>query len=247
MGRLNDQIALVTGASRGIGRAIALELAREGADVALNYHANEALAAEVAREAAQHGGRVMLARADIGNSQEARGLIQRVVDEWGRLDILVNNAGINRDHTLRKLTDEEWLEVINTDLNSVFFCTSAAVPVMIKQNRGRIINISSMIGQGGNIGQSNYGAAKGGIIGFTKSAALELARNNITVNAVCPGFTHTDMMVKVPENIQEQLRAKIPLGRFAEPEEVARAVVFLAADGDYITGQQLNINGGMYV
>jgi len=264
-GELEGQVALVTGASRGIGRAVALELARAGAKVALNYRRGEAEARAVLEEVAALGGEVarvrggaavratpvadkaMLVPADVGKSEEARDMVGKVVAHWGRLDILVNNAGITKDRTLRKLTDEDWLAVINNNLNSVFYCTSAAAPVMIQQNYGRIINISSLIAQTGAIGQANYGAAKGGTIAFTKTAALELAKYNVTVNAVVPGYTATDMFADVPAEIQAQIKARIPLGRFAQPEEIARVVRFLAAEGAYITGQQINVNGGLYM
>jgi acetoacetyl-CoA reductase/3-oxoacyl-[acyl-carrier protein] reductase len=247
MGRVDGKVALVTGASRGIGRAIALELAREGATVALNYQSNEAKAREVAEEIAKIGGSCMLARANLADSQEARGLIKRVVDQFGRLDVLVNNAGITRDKSLRKMTDQDWTEVIQTNLNGVFFCTSAAIPVMVAQNFGRIVNIGSMNGQVGAFGQANYSASKGAIIAFTKTAALELAKANITVNVIAPGFTLTEMVAKIPDNIQDQIKTRIPMGRFAKPEEIARTVTFLVADGDYITGQTIGINGGAYM
>jgi acetoacetyl-CoA reductase/3-oxoacyl-[acyl-carrier protein] reductase len=174
-------------------------------------------------------------------------MVKRVLDNFGRLDVLVNNAGITRDRSMRKLTDEDWMEVINTNLNSVYFCTTAAMETMIAQKYGRIINISSFVGQAGNFGQANYSASKGGIIAFTKTAAIELAKYNVTVNALAPGFTLTDMLAKVPENVQDQIKAKIPMGRFGMPEEIAKAVLFLAAEGDYITGQQINVNGGVYM
>ncbi len=189
----------------------------------------------------------MLAQANIGNEEEVQAMVQRAVEELGRLDILVNNAGITRDKSLRKLTAQDWLEVINTNLNSAFFCTSAALTAMIEQQYGRIVNISSFVGQAGNYGQANYAASKAGLIGFTKSAALELAKYNITVNVIAPGFTETEMFAQVPENIQTQIKARIPLGRYGRPEEIARAVLFLVTDGDYITGQQININGGVYI
>lgn len=247
MGRLDNKIALVTGASRGIGRAIATILAREGAAVALNYRSGEAEARAVADDIATFGGQTMLAQGNVSDKTEAREMVKRVVEHYGRLDVLVNNAGITRDRSMRKLTDEDWLEVINTNLNSVYYCTSAAMEGMIAQKYGRIINISSYVGQAGNFGQANYAASKGGIIAFTKTAAIELAKYNITVNALAPGFTLTDMLAKVPDNVQDQIKAKIPMGRFGLPEEVAKAVLFLAADGDYITGQQINVNGGVYM
>ncbi len=247
MGRLDGKTALVTGASRGIGRAIAIELAREGAKVAINYQSSDAKAQEVADEIKRLGSSCILAKADLSNPQEARAMVQRVADEFTHLDILVNNAGITRDAMLRKLTDEAWVEVIQTNLNACFFCTSAAIPVMTAQSYGRIINISSMNGQVGAIGQANYSASKGGIIAFTRTCAVELAKSGITVNTVSPGYTETDMFARVPNDIQTQIKAKIPLGRFAQPEEIAKAVIFLAADGDYITGQQINVNGGAYM
>jgi len=247
MGRLDGKIAIVTGASRGIGRAIALELAREGAKVAVNYQSNEALAQAVAAEIKAGGGECLLAQANVAVADEARALVKKVVDHWGRLDILVNNAGITRDSSLRKMTDQNWLDVIQTNLNAVFFCTTAAMQPMVAQKYGRIINISSMNGQAAAFGQANYSASKGGIIAFTKTAALELAKSGVTVNVVAPGFTLTDMLSKVPEDVANQIKARIPLGRFGMPEEMAKAVTFLAADGDYITGQQINVNGGAYM
>jgi acetoacetyl-CoA reductase len=247
MGRLDGRIALVTGASRGIGRTIAQELAREGAKVAINFNSSEALAQEVANGIRAGGGECMLARGNVGNPDDARSVIKTVVDAWGRLDILVNNAGITRDKSLRKMTDQDWLDVIQTNLSSVFYCTSAAMQPMLAQKYGRIVNISSMNGQMASFGQANYSASKGGIIAFTKTAALELAKSGVTVNVVAPGFTSTDMLSMVPEDVQTQIKARIPIGRFAMPEEIAKAVIFLAADGDYITGQQINVNGGAYM
>src|SRR5215472_2834548 len=247
MGRLEGKTALVTGASRGIGRAIVVELAREGAKVALNYQSNDGAAKEVADKINQSGGACVLAKANLADPKEARAMVKRVAEQFGHLDILVNNAGITRDKQIGKMTDEEWQEVIQTNLNGCFYCTSAAIPIMTAQSFGRIVNVASMNGQVGAFGQANYSASKGGVIAFTRTAALELARSNITVNCVVPGYTETDMFAKVPGDIQAQIKAKIPLRRFAQPAEIARAVVYLVTDGDYVTGQQINVNGGAYM
>ena len=241
------QVAIVSGSSRGIGRAIALELARRGMAVVVNYRSAQAEAQAVAAEVRTLGVDCLCLQADVADPDQARGLIREVQAQWGRIDVLVNNAGITRDKTLRKLTDDDWLQVINTNLGSVYYCTSAAMPIMIEQNYGRIINISSYVGQAGNFGQANYGASKGGIIAFTKTAALELARYGITVNAIAPGFTETEMLSKVPPDVQDKIRARIPMGRFGKPEEVAKVVAFIATEADYITGQQINVNGGVYM
>jgi NAD(P)-dependent dehydrogenase (short-subunit alcohol dehydrogenase family) len=245
MKRLEGKIAFVTGGSRGIGRASVLALAAEGAKVAICYHAHEDAAVAVQKEIIGNGGEALVVQADIAVSAQIRAAIQHVLDQWGRIDILVNDAAITHDKTLRKMTDEEWQEVINADLSGVFYAMSAVIPAMIENKFGRIINISSYTGHYGNFGQANYGAAKAGVIGLTKTAALELARYNITVNAICPGYTETDMMATIPSNIREQLTAKIPVGRFAQPEEIAWGVTFLAADTGFVTGQELGINGGM--
>ncbi|MCU0494100.1 MAG: 3-oxoacyl-[acyl-carrier-protein] reductase [Chloroflexaceae bacterium] len=247
MGRLDGKVAIVTGAAKGIGRAIAVEMAKEGAKVVINYNSSEAAAQEVADEIAKFGGTTMVIQANVSVADEARGMVKKVLDNWGRVDVLVNNAGITRDKSLRKMTDEDWVSVVDNNLNGVYYCTTAVMNPMIEQKFGRIINISSYVGQGGNFGQANYGASKGGIIAFTKTAALELARYNITVNSLAPGFTLTDMLSKVPDQVQDQIKARIPMGRFGMPEEMAKAVVFLAADADYITGQQINVNGGVYM
>ena len=247
MSRLTGKTALVTGASRGIGRAIAIALGKEGAAVAVNSHANEAKAKEVADEITAGGGTAMLVQADVAVAAEARDMVKKVLDAWGHLDILVNNAGITRDKSLKKLDDDSWLQVIQTNLNGCFFTTSAALQPMLEKGFGRIINVSSMNGQIPAYGQANYSASKGGVIAFTKTAALELAKSNITVNTVAPGFTETDMFAGIPEKVQEQIKQRIPMGRFGKPEEIAKAVVFLATDGDYITGQQINVNGGAFM
>jgi acetoacetyl-CoA reductase/3-oxoacyl-[acyl-carrier protein] reductase len=190
----------------------------------------------------------MLVPGDVTSKEEAYGVVQGVLDAWKRLDILVNNAGITRDKSLRKMADDEWADVTNVNLNGTYYCTSAALPAMMEQKFGRIINIvGSYTGKAGEFGQANFVGGKGSISTFTKSVALEMAKYNITINTVAPGFTRTEMLAKVPEKILEQIRLKIPLQRFAQPAEVAKAAAFLAADGDYITGQQLNVNGGLYM
>jgi acetoacetyl-CoA reductase len=247
MSRLEGRTALVTGASRGLGRAIALKLAEDGARVALNFRTGEVQAREVADRIRAGGGTALLFRADVGVKEEARRLVAAVLEQFGHLDILVNNAGITRDRSMRKLTDEDWTEVIRTNLDSVYYCTSAALKPMIERKYGRVVNISSFVGQAGNFGQANYSASKGGVIAFTKSVAIEVAKHNVTVNAIAPGFTETDMLAKVAPDVREQILSKIPMGRFGQPDDIARAVAFLCAEGDYITGQQINVNGGVYM
>jgi acetoacetyl-CoA reductase len=244
---LTEKVVLVTGGSRGIGRAICLELASRGATVAINYRQSRALAENLGEEIRHCGEECDVFQADVSDHTQARRLVQDVLDRFHHLDVLVNNAGITRDRSFRKLSDEDWLQVIETNLNSAFYCTSAALPGMIERNYGRIVYIASFVGQAGNFGQVNYAASKGGVIAMTKALALEVAKYKITVNAVAPGFTGTDMVSAVPGEIQEQLKARIPLHRFAEPEEIAKAVAFLICDGDYITGQQINVNGGIYM
>jgi acetoacetyl-CoA reductase len=244
---LKGKVALVTGASRGIGRAIAIELANRGAAVAINYRSDAAHAESAAKEIQEMGGECIVIQGDVSKKEEARSIVQQVLDKWLRLDILVNNAGITRDKTMKKMTDEDWEEVISVNLNGTFYTTSAALPAMMNQRFGRIINISSLVGQSGAFGQANYSASKGGIIAFTKTIALESAKYNITANAIAPGYTSTDMMAAIPEDVAAKIKSKIPLGRFAEPEEVAKAAAFLVADADYITGQELNVNGGVHM
>lgn len=245
--QLDGQVAIVTGASRGIGRACAKELAGCGAAVVVNYFQSEAPAKELVESITGGGGKAIAVKAEVGKPDEVNAMVEKTMSEFGRIDILVNNAGVNRDRTLRRMTADEWNEVINTDLNSAFYCTSAVLPHMIERNYGRIINMSSIIGQMGNLGQSNYAAAKAGLIAFSKSAAQELARFNITVNAMCPGFVETDMVIALTDEVKAALIAKIPIGRFGKPEEVASFVRYLCTEGDWITGQQFNPNGGMYM
>jgi acetoacetyl-CoA reductase len=244
---LAGKVALITGASRGIGRAIALELASRGATVAVNCRSNVMRAGEVRDEIVHLGGTSEVFQGDVSDRIEARGLIQDVIGVYERIDVLVNNAGITRDKSIRKMTDGDWIEVIETNLNSAFYCTSAALPMMIERNYGRIVNISSFIGQAGSFGQANYAASKGGLIAFTKVLALELAKYNITANVIAPGFTETDMLEHVPFDIMEQIKQRIPMHRLALPEEIAMAAAFLICDGDYVTGQQINVNGGIYM
>src|SRR5450631_3579807 len=247
MKALEGRRALVTGAARGIGRAIALALAAEGADIAINYQSSEADARSLADELAKMGRKTLLFKGDVGERSTWNSMIEKIKESWGGLDILVNNAGITRDKTLRKMTDDDWLAVLNTNLNACYFGVSAVMPLMLEHKYGRIINISSFVGQAGNFGQANYAASKGGIIAFTKTAAMELAKYNVTCNALAPGFTETGMLAKVPEPVRATILARIPMGRFGKPEEIAKAVLFLAAHGDYITGQQINVNGGVYM
>ncbi|MFP5235042.1 MAG: 3-oxoacyl-ACP reductase family protein [Acidobacteriota bacterium] len=244
---LADKVVLVTGGSRGIGRAICKELSVRGATVAVDYRQSRLLAEDLRDEIRNCGQGCEIFQGDVSEGKQARKLVQDVLECFHHIDVLVNNAGITRDRSFRKMTDQEWLEVIETNLNSAFYCTSAVLPVMIERNFGRIVNMTSFCGQMGNFGQVNYCASKGGLIAMTKALAQELAKYNITVNAIAPGFTRTDMVAAIPPEIQEQLRSRIPMHRFAEPEEIAKAVAFVICDGDYITGQQINVNGGIYM
>lgn len=244
---LQGRVALVTGGSRGIGAEIAKELAQHGATVVINYVSNAERAEQVVSEIYEYNPNISAIQGDVTKSEDIRSLYDHILEAHGTIDILINNAGITRDVRFLHMTEEEWSDVISTNMNSLFHMTKQFLPQMIEQNFGRIINISSIIGQSGGFGQTNYSAAKAGMIGFTKSLALETARYNITVNAVCPGYTFTDMVAAVPEKVQEKITAKIPKGRFGTPAEVAKAVRFLTVDGDYITGQCINVNGGMYM
>ena len=247
MANLDGAVAVVTGASRGLGRAIAEELANGGAKVVVNYSRSKEPAEEVVSQISENGSEAIAVQADVSDAEQAQRLIDESIEQFGRIDILVNNAGINRDKTLKKLTIEDWDVVVQTDLNSAFYTVHAALPQMMEQESGCIINMSSFIGQAGNVGQANYAAAKAGLLGFTKTAAQEFARYGITVNAICPGFIETDMVADIPDEAKEKLLKTVPLGRFGKPEEVARAARYLVEDGDYITGQSLDINGGVYI
>ena len=244
--KLEGKKALVTGASRGIGRAIALALAAEGADIAVNYAGNQAAAEAVAAEIEAMGCKAIIIQADISSNEAATAMVEQVAKEFGRVDILVNNAGITRDGLLMRMKEADWDAVLTTNLKGVFNCTKAAIKYMMKQKAGHIVNISSVVGVNGNAGQANYAAAKAGVIGFTKATAKELAARGITVNAVAPGFIQTDMTAVLNEKQVEAMQATIPLKRLGEPEDIAKAVVFLASDdANYITGQTLNVDGGM--
>ncbi|MEH2118648.1 3-oxoacyl-[acyl-carrier-protein] reductase [Nostoc sp.] len=242
---LQDKVAIVTGASRGIGRAIAIELASQGAIAIINYTSSSAAAEAVVTEITDAGGQAIAIQADVSKIEQVDALVNTVIEKFSRVDILVNNAGINRDTLLLRLKPEDWQAVIDLNLTGVFLCTRTVSKIMLKQRSGRIINITSVAGQIGNPGQSNYSAAKAGVIGFTKSVAKELATRGITVNAVAPGFIITDMTSNL--NNSEDILKYIPLGRFGQPEEVAGMVRFLAADtaAAYITGQVFNVDGGM--
>ena len=246
-GALDGQVAVVTGASRGIGRACAIALAAEGASVVVNYASNAEAAHGCRRAIEDLGGKALVVRADISNADEAKALIEQAEQEFGKVDILVNNAGINRDRTIQRMSTEEWDEVIQTDLSSIFYTTNAVIGGMRERNYGRIINMSSIIGQTGNLGQANYAAAKAGMVAFTKTAAKEFARFGITVNAICPGFIETEMVSALSDEIKETLLAQIPAGRFGTAEEVAATVRFLCTDGAFYTGAQLSLNGGQYM
>ena len=244
--KLKGRTALVTGGSRGIGRAVAIALADEGADVAINYVSSETAARDVAEHIKKMGRRAMLAQADVSDYPDTFRMAQDVVREFGHLDILVNNAGINSDKTFTKMDHASWRKVLGTNLDGVFNCTKVFVDQMLSQGYGRVVNMTSVIGQIGNFGQANYAASKAGVAAFTKSLAKELAGKGVTVNAVAPGFIETEMVASIPDKVKERLLAQIPLHRFGTAEEVARAVVYIvSSDGDYITGAELSINGGL--
>lgn len=247
MTELQNKVAIVTGGSRGIGSSIALELAKNGVKIVINYNSRSDAAEKMVAEINELGVEALAVQADVSVSSDAEKLINAAVEHFGKVDILINNAGITRDSTFKKLSEEDWRKVIDVNLSSVYNTTSVALPHLLDSDAGRVINISSIIGQAGGFGQTNYAAAKAGLIGFTKSLALELAKSNVTVNAICPGFIGTEMVQAIPEKILEGIVAKVPQKRLGKPEEIARGVVYLCKDGGYITGQQLNINGGLYM
>ncbi|NJO39356.1 MAG: 3-oxoacyl-[acyl-carrier-protein] reductase [Cyanobacteria bacterium CRU_2_1] len=242
--RLSNQVAVVTGASRGIGRAIAFAFAAEGANVVVNYASSSKAAEAVVAEIVEKGGNAIALQADVAQADQVDALFNAVMEKWGRIDVLVNNAGIARDALVLRMKLEDWQTVIDLNLTGVFLCTRAVSKIMLKQRAGRIINLTSVVGEMGNPGQANYSASKAGVIGFTKSVAKELASRGITVNAVAPGFITTDMTADLKA---DDILKFIPLGRYGQPEEVAGLIRFLAADpaAAYITGQIINVDGGM--
>jgi len=244
---LKDKVALVTGASRGIGRAVALELARAGAEVAVNFSASEEGAKEVARAIESLGRKAFPVKFDVADPEAVAEGVKAVEETFGRIDILVNNAGITRDALLVRMKEEDWDRVLAVNLKGAFLVTKAVLAGMMKRRWGRIINVSSVVAFSGNPGQTNYAASKAGLLGFSRSLALEVARRGITVNVVAPGFIETDMTAALPEKAREALLSQVPMGRAGTPEEVAHAVVFLASDkASYITGTVIHVNGGLW-
>ncbi|HGX1556586.1 TPA: 3-oxoacyl-[acyl-carrier-protein] reductase [Staphylococcus aureus] len=240
--------ALVTGASRGIGRSIALQLAEEGYNVAVNYAGSKEKAEAVVEEIKPKGVDSFAIQANVADADEVKAMIKEVVSQFGSLDVLVNNAGITRDNLLMRMKEQEWDDVIDTNLKGVFNCIQKATPQMLRQRSGAIINLSSVVGAVGNPGQANYVATKAGVIGLTKSAARELASRGITVNAVAPGFIVSDMTDALSDELKEQMLTQIPLARFGQDTDIANTVAFLASDkAKYITGQTIHVNGGMYM
>ena len=245
---LDGQVALVTGASRGIGEVIAVRLAEAGANVAVSYHTGAESAQQIVAKISENHREAIALGGDVSQEEDAKLLVSQVVDHWGRIDILVNNAGITRDKLLMRMSAEDWDEVLNINLRGAFLCTRYAIPHMVKQRYGRVVNTSSIVGLSGNPGQTNYAASKAGLIGFTKATAREVASRNITVNAVAPGYITTSMVEHMPPDLQKNILERIPMGRFGTPEDVAETVVFLCTEAaGYITGQAISIDGGLAV
>ncbi|MBX9669514.1 MAG: 3-oxoacyl-ACP reductase FabG [Candidatus Obscuribacterales bacterium] len=243
--KLKDQVAIITGSGRGIGRSIAEALLRAGAKVVIS-DINEETCNKTAQELKEHGGETLGLVCDVTKSASVEALVEQVVKEWGRIDILVNNAGITRDNLMMRMSEDEWQAVIDTNLTSAFKVSKPILKVMSKQRSGRIINIASTTGVHGNFGQVNYAAAKAGLIGFTKTIAIEYASRNITCNAIAPGFIDTDMTRKLSEEIIKGILDKVPLKRMGTPDDIANAVLFFAGPAAYVTGQVLEVNGGLY-
>jgi 3-oxoacyl-[acyl-carrier protein] reductase len=245
---LEGKVAVVTGGTRGIGRAIALDLAANGADVALNYRKSVDLAAELAETIRRMGRRALVIQADVSSFGDAQAMVQQVLDGFGRLDILINNAGMNWDGVVWKMTEEQWDRVIEVDLKGTFNYTRAATPIFRDQRAGKIVNITSINGLRGKFGQTNYSAAKAGVIGFTKACARDLGRYGVNVNSVAPGLIETEMVKEAPETVREMALAEIVLGRLGLPEEVAYVVTFLCTEkARHITGQVIQVDGGQYI
>ncbi len=243
---LSDKVAVVTGGSRGIGRAVCLRLASQGAKVIVNFVGNQAAAEETVKAITDAGGTAEYLKFNVADAAEVEAAFKKILDDHGRVDILVNNAGITRDTLLMKMKEAQWDEVMNTNLKGAFLCTKSVTRAMMKQRAGRIINITSVIGHAGNAGQANYAAAKAGMTGFTKSVARELASRGITANAVAPGYVVTDMTKDLADEVTEKIKSEIPLGVLGEADDVAHAVSFLASDeARYITGEVIHVNGGM--
>jgi len=241
-----NKTVVVTGASRGIGRAIAIAFAKQGANLVLNYNKSQSSVEEVLSAIQAEGGEAVAVQADVSNSEDAKRLIQTAVDTFGSLDVLINNAGITKDMLLMRMKDEEFENVIDINLKGTFYCIKHASNIMLKQRSGKIINMSSVVGITGNAGQANYAASKAGIIGLTKSAAKELAMRGITVNAIAPGFIDTEMTQVMSDKIKENIISMVPLKRAGKPEDVANTALFLASNAaDYITGQVIQVDGGM--
>ena len=245
---LKGHVALVTGGSRGIGRGIALRLASEGVKVGVNYNTGAAQAQEVVEEITSGGGEAIAIQADISEQSQVTNMFRTLLERWERIDILVNNAGIRKDRLLMRMTTEEWDSAINVNLKGAYFCTKAALPQMARQRRGRIINMSSVVGVAGNPGQANYSASKAGLIGLTKTVAKEMARRNITANALAPGYIITSMVEELSEELRSQVLARVPMGRLGTPEDIAGLVAFLCSDeAGYITGQVIRVDGGLAI
>ncbi|GIN57546.1 3-oxoacyl-[acyl-carrier-protein] reductase [Lederbergia ruris] len=246
--KLENKVAIVTGASRGIGKEIALTLAKEGANIVVNYSGNEEKAKETMDEILALGRKAIIYQCNVSDPTSVQSMIKETIQQFDKVDILVNNAGITRDNLLMRMKESEWDDVLDTNLKGVFNCTKSVSRQMMKQRYGRIINISSVVGSSGNPGQANYSAAKAGVIGLTKTTALELAARGITVNVIAPGFITTDMTEKLPEDAKAAMLKQIPLGTFGEPKDIASLTVYLASDdAKYITGQTIHVNGGMYM